>query len=74
MIEIADKHGKTPAQVALAWLLGKPGVTAPVVGVSRIEQLDQLVAATELQLEPEDVTYLEALYQPVENLLSIGSS
>ena len=74
VIEIADKHGKTPAQVALAWLLGKPGVTAPVVGVSRIEQLDQLVAATELQLEPEDVTYLEALYQPVENLLSIGSS
>ena len=58
----------------MAWLLGKPGVTAPVVGVSRIEQLDQLVAATELQLEPEDVTYLEALYQPVENLLSIGSS
>src|SRR5439155_6408998 len=44
VIETAQKYGKTPAQIALAWLLSKPGVTAPVVGVSRIEQLDQLVA------------------------------
>ncbi len=74
VIETAEKYGKAPAQIALAWLLGKPGVTAPVVGVSRLEQLDQLVAATELALAPEDVAYLEELYRPVENLLSIGSS
>lgn len=74
VMETADKYGKTPAQIALAWLLSKPGVTAPVVGVSKLEQLDQLCAATEIILEPTDVAYLEALYQPVQNLLSIGSS
>ena len=74
VIEVASRHGKTPAQIALAWLLGKPEVTAPIVGVSRLDQLDQLVAATQISLEAEDVAYLEALYQPVDNLLSIGFS
>ncbi len=74
VIETADKYGKTPAQIALAWLLSKSAVTAPIVGVSRVEQLDQLVAATEIVLEPSDVSYLEELYRPVANLLSIGSS
>ena len=74
VVEIANKHDKAPAQIALAWLLGKPGVAAPVVGVSKLEQLDQLVAATEIVLEPGDVTYLEELYRPVENLLSLGAS
>ncbi len=72
--EVAQRHGASPAQVALAWLLAQPGVVAPVVGVSRIEQLDQLVAACDLTLEAEDIAYLEALYRPLENLLSIGSS
>jgi aryl-alcohol dehydrogenase-like predicted oxidoreductase len=49
-------------------------VTAPVVGVSRLEQLDQLVEATEIVLDPADIDYLEALYRPVENLLSLGTS
>jgi aryl-alcohol dehydrogenase-like predicted oxidoreductase len=70
----ADKYGKAPAQIALAWLLAKPGVTAPVVGVSRLEQLDQLVEATQIQLESQDVAWLEELYRPVDNLLSIGAS
>ncbi len=74
VIEVASRHGKTPAQIALAWLLGKPEVTAPIVGVSRLDQLDQLVAATQIRLDAEDVAYLEALYQPVDNLLSIGFS
>ena len=74
VIEVAAKHGKSPAQIALAWLLGKPGITAPVVGVSKLAQLDELVAATQITLEPQDVAYLEALYRPVENLLSIGHS
>ena len=72
--EVADKYGKAPAQISLAWLLSKPSVTAPVVGASKIEQIEQLIAATEIVLEPEDVAYLEELYQPVQNLLSIGSS
>ena len=74
VIETAEKYGKTPAQIALAWLLSKAGVTAPVVGVSRVEQIDQLIAATEIDLQPDDVAYLEALYRPVENLLSLGAS
>ncbi len=74
VIEVAAKYGKTPAQISLAWLLSKPGVVAPVVGASKVEQIEQLIAATEITLEPEDVAYLEALYRPVENLLSIGHS
>jgi aryl-alcohol dehydrogenase-like predicted oxidoreductase len=74
VIEVAGKYGKTPAQISLAWLLSKPGVVAPVVGASKVEQIEQLIAATEITLEPEDVAYLEALYRPVDNLLSIGHS
>jgi len=74
VIELAKKYERTPAQISLAWLLSKPEVTAPVVGVSRTDQLDQLVAATEIELESGDIGYLEELYQPVENLLSIGFS
>jgi aryl-alcohol dehydrogenase-like predicted oxidoreductase len=74
VVEVADRLGKTPAQVSVAWLLGKPEIHAPIVGVSRVEQLDQLVEAAEITLEAEDVAYLEELYRPVENLLSIGFS
>jgi aryl-alcohol dehydrogenase-like predicted oxidoreductase len=74
VIEIAAKYEKTPAQIAVAWLLHKPGVASPVVGVSKVSQLDQLVAAVDIQLSQEDITYLEELYHPVDNLLSIGFS
>ena len=74
VIEVADKYGKTPAQISVAWLLNKPEIHAPVVGVSKIEQLDQLVAACEITLDAADITYLEELYKPVDNLLSIGFS
>ena len=74
VIELADKYGKTPAQISLAWLCNKPEVTSPIVGVSRIEQLEQLVEAPSIILDDEDVAYLEELYKPVENLLSIGAS
>jgi 1-deoxyxylulose-5-phosphate synthase len=74
VIEVAERHGCTPAQVAVAWLLRKPGVTAPIVGVSKIPQLDQLVEACSLMLSDDDVDYLEELYKPVDNLLSIGFS
>ena len=74
VVEIAGKYGKTPAQIALAWMLNKDEITAPIVGVSKIEQLEQLVGATEITLDAADVDYLEELYQPVDNLLSIGTS
>ncbi len=72
--EVAERLGKTPAQIALAWLLNKPEVAAPVVGVSRVEQIEQLADAASIALEADDVAYLEALYQPVPNLLSGGYS
>ena len=74
VVEVADKYGRKPAQISLAWLLGKPEIHAPVVGVSRVEQLDQLVEACDIKLDEADVTYLEELYRPVDNLLSIGTS
>ena len=74
VVEMADKYGKKPAQISVAWLLNKPEISAPIVGVSRVEQLDELVDATSIVLAPEDIAYLEEPYQPVENLLSIGFS
>ncbi len=64
VIEIAQRHHTTPAQVALAWLLHQTGVTAPIVGASKMEHLDQAIAALALVLEDEDRTYLEEPYQP----------
>lgn len=72
--EIADKYGKAPAQIAVAWLFTVEGVVSPVVGVSRVSQLNDLVEAAELELAKEDIDYLEELYQPVANLLSTGMS
>jgi len=74
VVEVAERLGHTPAQIAVAWLLNRPEITAPVVGVSKISQLDQLVAAAEITLDQADMAYLEDLYQPVENLLSFGTS
>ena len=74
VVEVAEKLGRSPAQVALAWLLSKPEVKAPVVGVSRIPQLEQLIAAVAIELEASDIAYLEELYQPLDNLLTFGHS
>jgi aryl-alcohol dehydrogenase-like predicted oxidoreductase len=74
VVELADKYGKTPAQISLAWLCNKDEITAPIVGVSKVEQLKQLMEAPSIMLEEDDVNYLEELYQPLDNLLSIGSS
>ena len=73
-MELAGKYGHTPAQIAVAWLTGKEEVSAPIVGVSKVSQLEQLVAAADITLDDADVAYLEELYEPVQNLLSIGTS
>jgi aryl-alcohol dehydrogenase-like predicted oxidoreductase len=62
--EVAAELGAPPAQVALAWLLHKPGVTAPIVGVSQEEQLVEVLAAADLTLSPEVLARLEELYRP----------
>ncbi len=74
VVEIAGKYGVKPAQIALAWLLSKPEVTAPIIGVSKVTQLDELIASAEIQLEEAHIQYLEEPYQPVQNLLSLGTS
>lgn len=62
--EIAAEQGVPPARVALGWLLGRPGVTAPVVGATRPQHVDDAVAAVDLRLSPEDDARLEAPYRP----------
>lgn len=74
VIETGKKYGKKPAQIALAWLLNKPEITSPIVGISKVSQLEDLVDASSIVLDHDDVNYLEELYEPVENLLSIGTS
>jgi aryl-alcohol dehydrogenase-like predicted oxidoreductase len=61
---LAGERGVKPAQVALAWMLHKPGVTAPIVGASKMYQLDEAIAATDLTLTPEEVKRLEEPYIP----------
>jgi aryl-alcohol dehydrogenase-like predicted oxidoreductase len=60
----AERMERSMAQVALAWVLSKPGVTAPIIGATRIEQLDQAIAAASLRLGPEIIATLEKPYRP----------
>jgi aryl-alcohol dehydrogenase-like predicted oxidoreductase len=64
VVELAQRRGVAPAQIALAWLLHQPGVTAPIVGASKMPHLEQAVAALEISLSPEERAYLEQPYQP----------
>ncbi len=64
VIELAGKYDVTPAQISLAWLLAKPGVTAPIVGASKMPHLEQAVAALEIDLSEEDMARLEGKYRP----------
>jgi aryl-alcohol dehydrogenase-like predicted oxidoreductase len=61
---VAEAHGVPRAQVALAWLLSKPVVTAPIVGATKLEHLDDAGAAVDLELSPEEVATLEEPYVP----------
>jgi aryl-alcohol dehydrogenase-like predicted oxidoreductase len=63
---IADAHGVTSAEVALAWLLGTAGITAPIIGPRSLEQLEGLLRATELTLSPEERARLERHAPPPE--------
>jgi len=64
VVEVANRLGCKPAQVALAWLLGKPGVSAPIVGATKMQHLEDAAAAVELKLSPEDIVLLEEAYIP----------
>ena len=62
--EVASERGVPQAQVALAWLLHKPGVTAPIVGATKPEHVDDAVAAERLSLSEEEIARLEEPYVP----------
>jgi aryl-alcohol dehydrogenase-like predicted oxidoreductase len=62
--EVAAERGVSPAQVALSWLLHKPGVTAPIVGATRLEHLQDALAAEQLSLSAEEIARLEEPYLP----------
>ncbi|NCC76709.1 MAG: aldo/keto reductase [Clostridia bacterium] len=61
--ELAQKHGATMTQIALAWLLAK-GVTAPIIGATKAEYFDDAAGAFQVNLSPEEITYLEESYVP----------
>ena len=63
-VEIAERRDVTPAQVAIAWLLRQPTVTAPIIGASKMDHLNQAVAALDLELSDEECGYLEDPYVP----------
>ena len=64
VVALAERKGVQPAQIALSWLLHRPEVTAPIIGATKMVHLEEAVAALEVQLSAEDMTYLQELYQP----------
>lgn len=62
--EIAEHRGVSRAQVALAWMLSKPAVTAPIVGATKPQHLQDAVAAVSLELTPDEIATLEKPYVP----------
>ncbi len=62
--KLAKERGVQPAQIALAWMLHKPGITSPIIGASKMPHLEQAVAALEIALSDEEMARLETPYQP----------
>ena len=64
--EIAEKHEVSRAQIALAWVLQKSSITSPIIGTSKMNHLDDAIAALSIQLADDEIDYLEAPYTPRE--------
>lgn len=64
VVAIAEARGVKPAQIALAWLLHKKGVTSPIVGASKMHHLEEAVAAVDIQLSDEEIQQIEEPYVP----------
>jgi 1-deoxyxylulose-5-phosphate synthase len=62
--EVAGERGEKPVQLGLAWLLHKPGVTAPIIGATKLEHLEDALAAEQLSISPEEMARLEEPYVP----------
>ena len=64
LTEIAEKRGVQNSQVALAWILSKPGISSPIIGASKMAHLDQALAAMEIRLDDSEIKALEEPYEP----------
>jgi aryl-alcohol dehydrogenase-like predicted oxidoreductase len=64
VVEVAGERGVKPAQIALAWVLAKPGITAPIIGATKLSHLEDALAAEELSLSEEEIARLEEPYVP----------
>jgi aryl-alcohol dehydrogenase-like predicted oxidoreductase len=64
LLEVAGELGHDPAQVALAWLLSKPNVVAPIIGATKMDHLDSAIDAADIELDDETIERLEAAYEP----------
>jgi aryl-alcohol dehydrogenase (NADP+) len=64
VLELAQSHGVKPAQIALAWLLGQPGITAPIIGATKEGHIRDAAGALELRLSEEELQYLREPYGP----------
>ena len=69
--EVARSRGIANVQVALAWVLQQPGITAPIIGVTKLEQLDQLVGALDVRLDAAELSVLTGAYQPHEAITEL---
>jgi aryl-alcohol dehydrogenase (NADP+) len=64
VVQVAREKGVLPIQVALAWVVQQPGISAPIIGASKLEQLDQLIDGLSITLTPDESRFLEEEYQP----------
>jgi len=64
VVDIARHKSVSPAQIALAWLLHQPGVTAPIIGASKMHHLEEAVAAVKISLSTDELNFLQEPYQP----------
>jgi len=63
--ELAKKKGVTMAQISLAWIMHRDGVTAPIIGTTSLKNLEDLIAAVHVKLSNEDLKHLEESYVPM---------
>ena len=70
--KVAAERGETPAQVAIAWMLTKPGVTAPILGATKVSHLEDPIKAVESPLSAEEVAMLEAPYEAQAVIGALG--
>ena len=63
MVSIAERLGIKPTQVALAWMLSKPVMAAPIIGTTKLDQIDDAAAAVDVSLSASDIARLEKPYR-----------